>query len=70
MTAPVLHLHVWNKPTNSDHPPVIDTDMELLDEYDDFYQYGIELDGKWLELRVMKPGAYQASDGELKGETN
>ncbi len=68
--APALHLHLWEESGAIEGRLLVDTNVPLIDEYDEYYQYGMDLDGKWLELRIMKPGAYQATEGELKGETN
>ena len=59
-SAPTLHLHVWGKDgtlidgQEVDGALLADTDVELVDEYDEYWQYGFAMDGKWFEMRIMK----------------
>lgn len=51
--APTLHLHAWGSDPDAD--PLIDIDVPLIDEYDEYWQYGARAPGgRWLELRIMK----------------
>ena len=46
-----IHVHVWDK----DGDQILEEyDLELITEYDDHYQYGMEFAGRWLEIRVWK----------------
>jgi hypothetical protein len=54
-TGPDLHVHVWDKENESDDPPMLDIDVEQIDEYDEYYQYGFMFEGRWFELRILKP---------------
>jgi hypothetical protein len=54
MEAPNLHVHVYDENPEKDVNLVEEVDLVMLDEYDDYYQYGIHVQGYWVEIRVMK----------------
>jgi hypothetical protein len=50
-----LHVHVYDQSgvsLDSDDNLVMEKDLELIDIYSDYDQYGFEYDGKWVEIRV------------------
>jgi len=51
---PNLHVHIYDEHTELDDNLVLEKDLILQDEYDDYYQYGIRVRGCWVEIRVMK----------------
>ena len=56
-----LHVHIYdNSEVATDSqtalaiPLVAELDLQLLDEYDDYFQFGFSRNGEWFEIRVPK----------------
>jgi hypothetical protein len=48
-----LHVHVWSG-NEDDVEPIEEVDLSLNDEYDDHWQFGGMVQGKYLEVRLWK----------------
>lgn len=54
-----IHVHVYDGASEADDNLISCDDLELIDTYESidtgvagYKQYGFELDGKWIEIRV------------------
>lgn len=49
-----LHVHIYDNESSKDDNLVEEIDLTMLDEYEDYFQYGFERNGEWFEIRVPK----------------
>lgn len=49
-----LHVHVYDETSTADDNLVEEFDLEQIEDYGDYKQYGFERNGEWIEIRVPK----------------
>lgn len=57
---PKVHVHVYNEDVEANPDPIVDTDAEYTDTYEDldnpgfvdYHQYGFTYKGEYIEIRV------------------
>jgi hypothetical protein len=54
MNPQSLHVHVYDQASKADDNLVAEIDLELIDVYDSYLQFGFERNGEWFEIRVPR----------------
>jgi hypothetical protein len=49
-----LHVHIYDQDKRTEDNLVEEIDLDLIDEYREYYQFGFERGDEWIEIRVPK----------------
>jgi len=51
-----IHVHIYDQQPALvfDDNLIEEIDLEEIDQYDDYIQYGFERNGEWIEIRIPK----------------